>query len=324
MHGGSIALARQFMELKTKPDLILGSSMLDMTGFLALTRNKWAGIPVAMYFHENQLTYPWSPQDRDVKHKRDNHYAFINYISALAADSVLFNSHYHFDSFLQALPDFLNQFPDRRGKENIKRLEAKCEVLHLGMDLTRLDAHREESRYAEPILLWNHRWEYDKEPQNFFDTLIKLKEKGLNFKLVVLGERNEMIPKSFELAKQRLSAEILHWGYTADFETYARWLWQADILPVSSKQDFFGGSVVEAMYCNCLPLLPNRLAYPGHIPEAYRPQFLYEEGEFANRLETMIRNHSRHKTVQPRDFVTQYDWKQMIGRYDLLFSELII
>jgi len=51
-----------------------------------------------------------------------------------------------------------------------------------------------------------------------------------------------------------------------DFAEYAKWLWRADILPVTSRQEFFGASVVQALYCNCCALLPDRLAYPEHLP----------------------------------------------------------
>ncbi|MCG8372865.1 MAG: DUF3524 domain-containing protein, partial [Balneolales bacterium] len=135
MHGGAVSLAERFNRMNGIPDLILGTSMLDFSTFLGLTKEKSVGIPTAIYFHENQLTYPWSPQDRDVKHKRDNHYAFINYTSALVADKVFFNSKYHRTSFLNALPKFLNQFPDRQDKHKIGELEAKSEVMYLGMDL---------------------------------------------------------------------------------------------------------------------------------------------------------------------------------------------
>lgn len=36
----------------------------------------------------------------------------------------------------------------------------------------------------------------------------------------------------------------------------ARWLWQSDVLLVTSQQEYFGVSVVEAMHCGCYPLLP--------------------------------------------------------------------
>lgn len=111
MHGGAVTLARHFLASQCKPDLLLASDMLDLTTFLALTREQSAGIPTALYFHENQLSYPWSPNGANPAQQRA-HYAFINYTSALAADAVIFNSHYHRDVFLEQLPDFLKGFPD--------------------------------------------------------------------------------------------------------------------------------------------------------------------------------------------------------------------
>ncbi len=324
MHGGAVSLAKQFNELNEEPDLILSTSMLDLTTFLALTRAKSAGIPTAIYFHENQITYPWSPQDRDVKKKRDNHYGFINYTSALVADKVFFNSEYHKSSFLGALPNFLKQFPDKRGHENIEFIKKKSEILHLGMDLNRFDEFQEseKEKNSDPVILWNHRWEYDKRPKIFFKQLFRLKELGINFKLVVLGEQNDVNPSIFDEAREKLTDEILHWGYTEDFETYARWLWRSDILPVTSNQDFFGGSVVEAMYCNCHPILPNRLAYPGHFPEKIRREYLYEEGELGIRLETAIEHFMNLRQVDYQSLVKKYDWGEVIGKYDEMLRKI--
>jgi glycosyltransferase involved in cell wall biosynthesis len=97
-------------------------------------------------------------------------------------------------------------------------------------------------------------------------------------------------PPIFEKAKSRLGHRIIHWGYADDFEEYARLLWKADILPVTSNQDFFGGSVVEAMYCGCFPMLPNRLAYSEHLLEEQKQQCLYNEGQFLNQLKLAIQN----------------------------------
>ena len=65
MHGGAITLAESFNNSDWNPDLILCTDMLDLTTFLSLTRKKTKHIPVAIYFHENQISYPWSPKDRD-------------------------------------------------------------------------------------------------------------------------------------------------------------------------------------------------------------------------------------------------------------------
>ena len=96
MLGGAVTLAERFRALDTLPDLIVASDMLDLTTFLALTRSRTAGIPVAVYFHENQLTYPLGARQR-----REIHFqlGFINYISALAADVVFFNSAFHKAAF---------------------------------------------------------------------------------------------------------------------------------------------------------------------------------------------------------------------------------
>ena len=204
MHGAAIGMARQFSALPYRPDLILASDMLDLSAFLGLTRNETQGIPIGIYFHENQLTYPWSPTDEDVQLKRDNHYAFINYTSALAANRVFFNSHYHRESFLSALPHFLKAFPDDTHLDTIQLLRDKSEVLHLGMDLSTPTPETKAIRRDPevPLLLWNHRWEYDKGPEEFFTTLFELQEEGLDFQLAVVGQSYARKPGIFQITKQ--------------------------------------------------------------------------------------------------------------------------
>ena len=77
MHGGAITLARQFNEADFEADLLLVTDMLDLNVLLSLTRKVSAHTPVVFYFHENQINYPWSNIDRDVKYERDHHYGFI-------------------------------------------------------------------------------------------------------------------------------------------------------------------------------------------------------------------------------------------------------
>ena len=135
MHGAAIALAEKYKPGEKLPDLILATDMLDLNLFLSLTRKWSSGIRTALYFHENQLNYPWSPTDKDVYLKRDNHYAFINYASAMAAGKLFFNSAYHHAAFLSELPNFLNAFPEPNLSNTVLQISAKSSVLSLGMDL---------------------------------------------------------------------------------------------------------------------------------------------------------------------------------------------
>ncbi|MFQ5651695.1 MAG: DUF3524 domain-containing protein [bacterium] len=326
MHGGAVTLAREFLCKDLKPDVLLVTDMLDLTTFLALTRKKTTGIATAVYFHENQLAYPWSPQDRDVQKSRDSHYGFINYTTALAADRVFFNSSYNQKSFLNELQRFLKHFPDHKDLRNVERIRAKSTVLPLGLDLARFDRHKREARELNPktpLVLWNHRWEFDKNPGEFFKALFRLADKGLDFEVALLGECFSRQPEAFLQARERLGARIVHFGYCEGEAEYASWLWRADLLPVTSNQDFFGASVAEAIACGCHPILPRRLAYPELIPAELHNEILYDTfDELLNRLEAAI------VAVVPKDerlarAVRQFDWQTMAQRYDDAFQRMI-
>ncbi len=323
MHGGAVTLAGKFLEVDFQPDLLLVSDMLDLTTFLALTRTKSAILPVAIYFHENQLTYPWSPTDRDLAQKRDKHYGFINYTSALTADVVLFNSRYHQESFLDALPKLLKHFPDYNELDTVKQIREKSQVLSLGLDLQRFDEFRPSQLNEKSLIIWGHRWEYDKGPEEFFRALTILSERGLDFELVVLGENFSQKPEVFLTAEKTLSKHIVQFGYAESFADYAKWLWKADILPVTSNQDFFGASVVEALYCDSFPLLPKRLAYPYIIPSEYHPLCFYDDfDDLVSRLTAAITNFEQTRQFSIRSVVTQYDWREQSKLYDKLFLDL--
>lgn len=325
MHGAAITLSDRLNQSGWSPDLILATDMLDVACFKALLGKEFNHIPIALYMHENQLTYPRSDSDTDRITQRDNHYGFINYTSALVSDSVFFNSAYHQSSFLKALRSFLEKLPDHKNLKTIAGIEAKSEVLSLGVDLKRLSRSKDfipDRRSKPPTILWNHRWEYDKGPDQFFSTLFELDDEGIEFNLVILGESYKNVPPVFESAKNKLSNRILHWGYCASREEYAGWLHTADILPVTSKHDFFGVSVVEAIHCGVIPLLPNDLAYPEHLVTMDHKIHLYSEGEFKTRLKSMIQEYDKLSPVS-LEKTSCYDWSQMAPVYDQKFREII-
>jgi glycosyltransferase involved in cell wall biosynthesis len=324
MHGGALTLARLFMEESHVPEIVLATDMLDLSAFMALTRRKTASLKAVLYMHENQICYPWSEKDPDPARERDAHYGFLNLTSALAADVVVFNSEYHRTCFLEALGPFLRGFPDYNETGVIRDIEARSRVLHLGLDLARLDRHRPERGPREaPLVLWNHRWEYDKNPEDFFHALILLKDEGLRFEVAILGKAYGEKPTIFEEAATTLADRIVQFGYVDDWAGYASWLWKADILPVTSKQDFFGASVVQAIHCGCFPFLPRRLAYPEHVPVGEGRFFYRDFQELLTLLRHGIENIEETRKISARHMVGRYDWSVMGPKYDRFFESVL-
>ena len=322
MHGGAVTLARRFNQGADDPDLILATDMLDVTTFQSLTRARTARIPTAIYFHENQLSYPWSPRDRDVLQNRDKHYGFINYASALASDAVFFNSRYHLDSFFTELERLLKHFPDHNELGSIDVLREKTRVLPLGLELGRYEGADDGDEDA-PLVLWNHRWEYDKNPDEFFIALDVLNKKGVSFRVAILGENFSQQPDVFLIARDRLGDKVVQFGYADD---YAQWLRRAHILPVTSHQDFFGASVIEAVSCGAYPLLPRRLAYPELFPDSNHTQFFYTDFDDLVAKLTALCSGDEWRTprVELIDHVSRYDWSKMAPVYDDTLETLVV
>lgn len=318
MHGSAITFAQKLRNADFKPDRIITSDMMDVALFKAIAN---VNVPIYSYFHENQLTYPWSPTDEDTEKGRDKHYGFINYTTALASDKVFFNSQFHKDSFLAAAKGLLRSMPDHQNVDTIEAIESKSSVLYLGMDLHKFDAYKKGNVPNKiPVILWNHRWEYDKNPEEFFETLIELKDSAIDFKLIVLGQSYGKVPPIFDKAKQELADRIIHFGFADSFEAYAKYLCMADILPVTNIQDFFGGSIVEAMYCDVYPLLPNRLTYPELLASNFHPQHIYDE-KLKPALQHLLETWSSYDSSNIAHEMKKFDWQEIVMEYEEVFEK---
>jgi glycosyltransferase involved in cell wall biosynthesis len=319
MQGGAVTLARTAQNLDEEPELILASDMLNLPLFLALSSGRYGTVPVALYFHENQLTYPLQPGE-----KRDLHYGFINFVSALRADRVFFNSSYHQEAFFDELPRLLKHFPDYNELWAVDALRAKSQVLPLGLDLAHFDAFRpRQPTSGRPLILWNHRWEYDKDPESFFRAIYILADEGLDFGLVVLGESFRNQPQEFLEARHRLPDHFVHFGYAADVPTYGRLLWEADIVVSTALHEFFGAAIVEACYCGCYPILPRRLSYPGLLPAIHHDACLYDDfNGLLSRLRDAIANVEETRSFSLQQRMVGFGWPQMAPHYDGLLEQM--
>ncbi|WP_412060295.1 DUF3524 domain-containing protein [Rubrivirga sp. IMCC45206] len=333
MQGGAVTLAEKAREACAdgwRPDVVVASDMVNLPAFLALSRDWLADVPVVVYFHENQLTYPLR-EGRE----RDYTYATVNYLSALAADRVVFNSQFHLDEFFGALPDLLRRFPDYTHVGALPGLRAKSGVLRLGLDLAGLDAARPaaEARKSRepgpPVILWNHRWEYDKDPEAFFRVMNRLDDAGERFRLVLAGKTFAEQPPAFETGFRRYADRVLHYGFAESFQDYAALLWRSDIVVSTSVHEFFGVSMLEAIHCGCHPLLPNRLTYPELIPERLHSPLLHApvlydtEDDLFEMLRAMLRGQSQRLPVEVlREIPEDLAWRVKAPRFDALLAEV--
>ncbi len=318
MYGGAITLAKKLLDDPIQADVIVVSSLLDVGVFVSLIRHRYPRPPIAVYFHENQLTYPWSPTDSDQKDGKDRQYMFTNYTSALTADAVWFNSRYHKESFLAALPKFLKPFPDHRNGWTVDAIAQKSSVLHLGLDLKTL-LESKITRVAIPLIIWPHRWEHDKGPNKLLQLLRILKQRSFHFQLALTGQSTGQTPHVFEQIQSEFEEEIIQFGFLESKEAYYSLLSRADIVLSTAAHDFFGAAIVEGIAAGCFPILPNALAYPEHLPERFHLTCLYSD---INQAADLIMNVSNIECFNIRSAANQYDWSEMIKQYDKQLEKL--
>lgn len=308
------ASADLFDKINMDDEILVVDAMLDATVLVALLKSNRPAHQcpsVLLYFHENQLTTPFTAQDRDVhkqpQHPTHWHYGMAHWRSLLVADGCIFNSQTHLRAFSEALPKCLNeQCPRDTVEWHLSKchefLESKCTVLPYGLELEELlqlsegggdccpiDASQRgiqslrnvwldpATKQKVPVILWNARLEDDKNPTAFIQLLDEIKNGPIPFRLIILGTDPSKGERWYSQFREKFGDRILHMGWCLDRAEYASWLGRASIVVSTASHETFGISVVESVHCGALPLLPNRLSYPeifGAVEEA-EEKYLY-------------------------------------------------
>lgn len=236
-------------------DLVVATDMLDLAAFRGLAPGPVCGLPMLLYFHENQFAYP-VPEGRT----RDIHFGLTNALSALAADAAWFNSAHNRDSFLDGLAGALKRMPAPRLEDAPGRIRERASIEPPGIDPP--PAPPRERKSGPLRIAWAARWEHDKGPEVFFAALDRLLADGVAFRLSVLGESFRHVPAVFGEARERFSAQIDQWGFLPGRDAYLDALRLSDVIVSTALHEFFGLSVLEAAAAGCLPVAPGGLAYP--------------------------------------------------------------
>ncbi len=321
MRGGHYELARMLNDVPGAFDLVLAGEMLNLPAFLGMTRHRLKDARVIVYFHTNQLSFPLPPWE-----KRDVTLPLANLDGMLAADEVWFNTSEHRDEFLDALPRLLRVFPEYRALHVVDIVAARSQILTPGIDLRALDAERETALATPltpgpPVILWNSRWDYDKRPDIFFAALRDLVERRIPFRLALAGTNPHGRSPEFEEARDEFAAQLVHYGQRPSREEYARLLWRCQLVVSTAEHEYFPTGALEAMYCGCIPVLPNTLSYPSFAPATnlYRPG---EVGSLAERIAAVLRAPLLPDPAPFRATAARYDIKRAIAPFDAGFERV--
>lgn len=293
------------------PDLMVVSDMVDLPTLLGYSRKSVVDVPVVLYMHENQLLYPLGPRQQP-----DEALSIINWMSMAAADRVWFNSEFHREALFAALPKLLGRAPDRDHRHRLLGVQTRASVLPVGVDARSLiDGERVSG--GAPLVLWNQRWEHDKNPQEFFDLLETLASEGLDFRVALAGENERLDPREFFRGRQTLDERIIHVGHLPR-ASYEALLLRSDVVVSTAVHEFFGVAAVEAMAAGVVPLLPDRLSYPELIPGDLRAACLYGDGELVKRTRAVLADveAAGRQIASLRSSMDRFDWSVVAPRYD--------
>jgi glycosyltransferase involved in cell wall biosynthesis len=260
-------------------------------------------VPAYYYFHENQFAYPVSEhQARSIEPQ------MVQLYGALAAQRLLFNSNYNRGTFLDGVDHLLQKMPDAVPDGIRQKLQSKCEIYAVPFEPIPPAIEKDKK-----LIVWNHRWEYDKAPDLFANAMLELAERGVDFRLALLGARSPQTPEPLIWLREKLNDRIIA-DEKVDIKTYRQLLGKAGIVVSTSLHEFQGLSIMEAASAGAHPLVPDALCYP----EQYAEQYRYPAGdqkELVERLEQWLTKELPPKVDVSAWYTTNLlsNWKKLLG-----------
>ncbi|NND67978.1 MAG: DUF3524 domain-containing protein [Halioglobus sp.] len=301
--------------LESGYDVLLATSTVDLAtlrGLVpALTR-----LPTIVYCHENQFAYPDRAGQQGLVEMQ-----VTSVYTGLAADALVFNSQYNFDSFIAGAAELLGKLPDFVPPGVVERLTAKSEVLPVPLQPV---AGAVRQRTPGPLRLqWVGRFEYDKGGELLAAILAQLERLDLDYELAVTGQQFRRCPAVFDAIRETYAHRLVQFGYETSRQDYLAQLARADIVLSTAWQEFQGLAVMEAVQRGACPVVPDRLAYPEIYPAACRYPDVPDDAqaEAAGAAQLIVRTaRVLRKQRQPCPDLAAFEVPALEPRYRALFE----
>lgn len=289
-------------DLRKHYDVVIATSMVDMATIIGLFPNLGKAIKI-IYFHENQFEYPLS----ESKNHTNVESMMVNLYGALSADRVIFNSKYNKTSFLSGARKLLKKINDFSPLDVVNDIEAKSSLLPVPI----CSRYSKSCEKIKNSIIWNHRWEYDKNPKDYYEALKILKERGLDFKLIMMGIQFKNSPDAFETIKNEFHDNIICWGEQSK-KDYHNWLKKGEFIISTAIHEFQGLAVMEGVQMGAVPIVPDRLSYP----QWFSRDYIYGNSpdELADHIEMSF------STKRTAPDLTDLTWDNLRSEYKSLMT----
>jgi glycosyltransferase involved in cell wall biosynthesis len=170
------------------------------------------------------------------------------------------------------------------------------------------------------LILWNHRWEFDKRPDQFSTAIEQLLDAGLDFDVALLGESRGH-EELFRSLADRLGERCVAYGYQPDRRRYDELLARADIVVSCAEQEYFGISVAEAVHAGAYAVLPRDQVYPSLYGGACPGDHFYRTpGELADLLFRLLQTDACGHVCGLDRAVDDCCWPRLAPRFDSLIA----
>jgi len=314
----SWAFGKDREALYRKYDVIIATSMVDLSALRGFMPHL-GEIPTIVYCHENQFVYPRN----DYQHSPVEQQLTSIY-TVLCADKVVFNSTFNRKTFHDGAQKLLKMMPDFVPEDIAGIIDKKSVVIPVPLHD---DCHLDIDKSKNFTVIWNHRWEYDKGPDRLLLAIQAVLSKKIPIKFNIVGQKFRTEPEEFAQIHAVLTkADALsNWGHQSR-KNYLHCLHSSHVALSTAVHDFQGLAVMEAVAAGCVPLVPDRLAYPDYYPAPYRytSNILDRQGEaddLAMMLEQYYRKLQEARLVLPAEVMLPY-WSSQKPVYQQLIASL--